>query len=176
MMNRGIAHYRVQATAAEVPAAHFSDGHRPYATFVIAAANSYASGKDEADYVCDGVDWGDAAEIGEALDICNASDTGGSVLLLEGDYYIEVGLLSVFGLPTSLPLMRTTLAGQGHSSRIHVQGVGTGIVVEGGELRDLAVFVYDPDPEGVDEQLGVNSIDGRVSNVRIRPYVGSGEV
>lgn len=57
------------------------------ATVVVAANDSSAESKLQADYVCDGTD--DHVEIQAALD---ALPGGGEVLLLEGIYYIEVSL------------------------------------------------------------------------------------
>ncbi|MBA7580053.1 hypothetical protein ES708_21939 [subsurface metagenome] len=59
------------------------------ATLVVAANNSTAKSKAQADYVCDGTN--DHVEIQAALDALPA--TGGEVRLLEGTYNIEVSLV-----------------------------------------------------------------------------------
>ncbi len=55
------------------------------ATFVVAASDSAASSKKQADYVCDGVD--DQVEIQAAIDALPAN--GGKVLLLEGTFILD---------------------------------------------------------------------------------------
>jgi len=55
------------------------------ATLVIAASNSSAASKTQADYVCDGID--DQIEINAAMNSLPAN--GGEVVLLEGTYYIS---------------------------------------------------------------------------------------
>jgi len=54
------------------------------ANFIIAASDSPTESKQQADYVCDGID--DEMEINAALDACPAG--GGEVVLLEGTYYL----------------------------------------------------------------------------------------
>jgi len=55
------------------------------ATFVIAASDSAAKSKQQADYVCDGTD--DNVEIQAAIDALPAN--GGSILLLEGTFVLD---------------------------------------------------------------------------------------
>jgi len=56
---------------------------KPYATVVVAASNSDAEGKENADFLCDGVN--DEIQLAAAA---TAAD-GGTVVLLEGTYFIS---------------------------------------------------------------------------------------
>lgn len=63
-------------------------GNKPYATVVVAASDSGAVDKANADYVCDGTS--DQVEINNAFgDVLSSGTGGGKVLLLEGTFYID---------------------------------------------------------------------------------------
>ncbi|MCK4500194.1 right-handed parallel beta-helix repeat-containing protein, partial [Candidatus Babeliales bacterium] len=78
-------------------------------TFVVAASDS--EHKDEADYVCDGVD--DQVEIQAAIDALPAG--GGHIFFLDGNYYIDT-----INLVSDL-----TLEGQGPSTVFHPKEIST---------------------------------------------------
>jgi len=97
------------------------------ATRVIAAGNSSADSRAQADYACDGVD--DHIEIQEAIDVLPA--IGGTVKLLEGTYNCA-----------SLTLNNCLLSGQGQSSIIRLAADTSSIIVhEDGKLRNIKVSV-----------------------------------
>ena len=82
-------------------------------TIVVAASNSLNRG--QANYVCDGVN--DHVEIQAALDALPA--TGGEVLLLEGTYYLAVGVS---------PNSYQTLRGCGHNTILTVTANGQNVI------------------------------------------------
>jgi hypothetical protein len=105
---------------------------RPYSTFVVAAADSYAPGHERADYVCTGT--ADHDTINEAIAAVAAESMGGRVLLLEGNYEIDTDEVTV---PDGV-----TLAGLGREvTRVNVSGSGVGFVFDGGVLEDMEVAV-----------------------------------
>jgi hypothetical protein len=87
-----------------------ADVTRRSSTVTIAAHNSSTSGKSGADYVCDGVE--DEITIQEAID--NLSFTGGTLLLLEGDYHLD----DFISLPP-----RSVIKGVGQATRINTTGM-----------------------------------------------------
>lgn len=144
------------------------EGARPYASRVVAASNSIATGATQADLVCDGTD--DGATIMEAvLEVANDPDfdgPGGKVLLLEGMYLIEPDVLEIFG---------NLDPWGGYVEGVHLQGMGPGTVLQaqsspgtlvavynGGVVSDLAV-IWSTDADGL---TGVNVYNyGTVRNV-----------
>ena len=94
------------------------------ATFVVAASDSL--NKEQADYVCNGVD--DQVEIQEAIDALPSS--GGKVLLMAGTYILS-DYISLDNY--------TTLQGQGAGNTIITGKVVRGISVNDIVVRDLQV-------------------------------------
>jgi hypothetical protein len=92
------------------------------ATIVIAASNSSAKSKAQADYVCDGID--DNVEIQTALDLIKT--LGGRVLLTEGTYHITATLI-----PTSVS------GGNRAGNKVILSGMSTG-----------AILLWEGAPEG----------------------------
>lgn len=123
-------------------------GSRPYSTFVVAAASSYAPGADVADYVCDGV--ADHVEISAAFAEVAASGFPGRVLLLEGDYYLDTGQVTV---------ANAVLAGQGRNvTRLFVSGSGSVFGLgDAGAVEDLTVSILD-DGVGWDVSTGTVAV------------------
>lgn len=87
---------------------HPSGGNKPYATIVIAAADSTAVDRANADFVCSGT--GDDATINAAIAAISSS-VGGKVLLLEG----------TFNCTSSITI---------NKARCHLQGLGEGTFVK----------------------------------------------
>lgn len=120
---------------------------RPYATIVVAAADSIAAGHDAADVVCAG-DGTDFDLIGGALSALELDGTfvGGRVLLLEGTYFGNAGLLNVRGDHANLggyPGPSAELAGVGPGSRLVFSGSGYGVFCNGGRVADLTLLMDD---------------------------------
>lgn len=90
---------------------------KPYATLVIAAADSVAPGAEFADFVCDGI--ADDVQINAAINsLFDATFRGGRVLLLEGTYHLAAlidGGTNPFwsGGGYEGAMMNITLEGQG---------------------------------------------------------------
>jgi hypothetical protein len=93
-------------------------GGRPYADIVVAASNSTATDKDNADFVCDGT--GDQAEINAAVNAARGAGSPlprGKVVLLGGDFYISGSISDLF---------QVHLGGMGWAhTRIHEAAAGT---------------------------------------------------
>lgn len=108
-----------------------SGGTRPYATLVIAAADTVATDAENADFVCDGTD--DEEQIAAALDLAT-EEYGGRVLLLDGQFVCATGALVI---PN-----RVVLAGLGReATTITFVGDGPGFQFEGGAVEDLRLYV-----------------------------------
>lgn len=99
-----------------------SDGSRPYATRVVAAANSVATDARLADYVCDGTD--DDVEIQQAID--DLAGIGGTVLLLEGTFSTSSTII----IPTGVEVR-----GQGPATAVAPAGPGDWAVTGSGVAR-----------------------------------------
>lgn len=103
---------RVQQTDPAVASPRGGAGGREYATLVVAAADTHASAKVTADYVCDGT--ADDVEIRTALNLLahgSAFREGGRVVLLEGTYNI----INQMFVPSNV-----VLEGQGYGSVVRI--------------------------------------------------------
>lgn len=87
-------------------------GGRPYATRVVAAANSTAIGAEHADYVCDGTN--DQIDIQAAIDDIaeEAGLLGGKVLLLEGVYNVATAGTAAIAIRNGVHLQGMGVATQ----------------------------------------------------------------
>ncbi|MCL7412622.1 MAG: right-handed parallel beta-helix repeat-containing protein [ANME-2 cluster archaeon] len=81
---------------------------KKYATLVVAASDSTATGKSTAEYVCSGVS--DQVDINNAINALPAQ--GGKVLLLEGTYIVDAAITL---------LSNVILEGQGISTKIKIK-------------------------------------------------------
>lgn len=101
-------------------------GGKPYATLVVAASNSTATGAASADYVCDGV--ADQTEINAAI---AALTVGGRIILLEGTY----NLTATITLASNL-----TIEGQGASTVLSTPGGHVGFrMMNGDGINDVRI-------------------------------------
>jgi len=93
------------------------------ATIVIAASNSSAKSKAQADYVCDGIN--DEVEIQAA--IYSLSATGGRILLLEGTYNVTNVLCDVDDI---------TLEGEGRSTVLKLNNAANSSIISIGKAGE----------------------------------------
>jgi hypothetical protein len=115
-------------------------GARPYATRVVAAANSIATDAANADYICAGTGTDDVT-IQAALD--DLDSVGGTVVLLEGSYYCASGPDAF--TPSIQIEVNQILRGQGSINTFIYFSDGTKRGLDnGGELRDLTVSTGEP--------------------------------
>jgi hypothetical protein len=108
---------------------------RPYATRVVAAANSIATDKANADYICSGIGMDDLT-IQAALD--SIDTVGGTVLLLEGTYYCQTGPDAY--TPSITIDTNQMLRGQGIVNTLIYFGEGDKLGIwNAGVLRDVLI-------------------------------------
>jgi parallel beta-helix repeat protein len=120
------------------------------ATITIAASNSLQKSKDQADYVCDGTN--DEVEIQAAIDAL--PDSGGRILLLEGNYLInrQSGKLHALRINKS----NIQLMGVGQSSILYL--------VNGQATADSACRVIEIDSTLSDITIEDLQINGNSTN------------
>ncbi|MCK9327638.1 MAG: right-handed parallel beta-helix repeat-containing protein [Bacteroidales bacterium] len=124
----------VDALLSTVSSSNISATHKitRSATLVIAASNSSAKVKAQADYVCDGTD--DQEEINTAIGIINAVG-GGRVILLEGIYYIGASIV---------PCNNLSFGGTGWGSVRLFQVGNTNVIAKtDGTSNDARVIISD---------------------------------
>lgn len=137
---------------------------RPYATFVIAASDSTAEDKANADYVCDGT--ADQVQINAAIDAlpnsAGSGQDGGKVLLLEGTYNVSAPIKGSLSL---------------HNG-IHLQGMGYGTQIKPAASFDSSsstsvIYLGNANNHAVTDLavLGFNNEDG-LDGVTIRSSFG----
>lgn len=115
-------------------------GARPYATLVVAAANSVATDAANADYICSGIGTDDVT-IQAALDDLDL--VGGTVVLLEGSYYCASGPDAF--TPSILVDGNQVLRGQGRNNTfLYFDSGSTMGLLNAGELRDLTITLGTP--------------------------------
>lgn len=112
---------------------------RPYSTFIIAAVDSIAPGREAADYVCDGID--DDEQIGAAINRVVDGGVGGRVLLLEGTFDV-----SGWTLPVRSGVV---VEGQGkQATRLYNDAPVVNVLYQGGGLCRLTVAAMNLDAIG----------------------------
>lgn len=112
-----------------------SGGARPYATRVVAAADSIATDAASADYICTGTGTDDVT-IQAALDALDL--VGGTVVLLEGSYYCASGPDAF--TPSIQIGTNQILRGQGSiNTFLYFDSGSTMGLSNAGELRDVTV-------------------------------------
>lgn len=147
---------------------------RPYATVVIAAADSIAEGHEAADVVCagDGTDMAViAAVFGELFS--DGVFVGGRVLLLEGTYVGDAGLINVPGGHRLLggdPAPSAELAGVGPGTRLVFSGAGYGVFANGGNVTNLTILTNTLTGGGVTPFYCGNG--GTIAHVSVGFYFG----
>ena len=115
-------------------------GARPYATRVVAAANSIATDAANADYICAGTGTDDVT-IQAALD--DLDSVGGTVVLLEGSYYCASGVDAF--TPSILVDGNQVLRGQGRNNTFLYFDAGDTLgLYNGGVLRDVTITLGTP--------------------------------
>ncbi len=129
------------------------------ATFVVAANDSSATSKAQADYVCDGV--ADNVEIQEAIDALPSG--GGRIHLLEGTYTITSGI--------TISSNNVILSGSGDATHVTASGtagsIGTGILVTGDHVT-IRDFFFDGNTNVISYQIIItNNQYSRVEDMTI---------
>lgn len=116
-------------------------GHRPV-TLVIAASNSSAAGKANADYKCNGSN--DAAQIQAAInELDKAGGGGGRLMFLEGTYTTGATVITVSGATSSVTLegqdRNTTYINSAATSAFRASGAGHAVVFRNMNIATSAV-------------------------------------